>query len=146
MGVQSLFLISKSNCAFANYKEEQESLDAQQKLHDSKFQNVRLVCRIRKVNESEKTSADASKPDDTENTPLSEPASPVVGHSKPPLEQIAAVSNSKDRFFILKSLNLEDLERSVTTGIWATQSHNEKALAEAFEVWHLCNMTSNETC
>ncbi|KAH6688155.1 YT521-B-like domain-containing protein [Verticillium dahliae] len=41
-GLESLFLISKSNCAFANFKDEQTCVAAQQKLHDSKFQTVRL--------------------------------------------------------------------------------------------------------
>lgn len=43
----------------------------------------------------------------------------------------------RDRFFILKSLTLEDLELSVRTGVWATQSHNEESLNEAFKVFTL---------
>lgn len=39
-----------------------------------------------------------------------------------------------DRFFVLKSLTVEDLELSVQNGVWATQSHNEEALNTAFEV------------
>ncbi|XDG06994.1 hypothetical protein ABKA04_006609 [Annulohypoxylon sp. FPYF3050] len=39
-GLESLFLISKSNCAFANFKDEQSCIGAQQKLHDSKFQSM----------------------------------------------------------------------------------------------------------
>ncbi|KAN0059803.1 hypothetical protein ACQY0O_008377 [Thecaphora frezii] len=38
----------------------------------------------------------------------------------------------RNRFFILKSLRREDLERSVTTGLWATQPHNEAVLDQAF--------------
>jgi hypothetical protein len=45
-------------------------------------------------------------------------------------------SPQKDKFFILKSLTVEDLELSVNTGIWATQSHNEDALNNAFKVCH----------
>jgi hypothetical protein len=40
----------------------------------------------------------------------------------------------KDKFFIVKSLTVEDLELSVRNGIWATQSHNEGALNKAYEV------------
>src|SRR5690606_10031518 len=47
-GLDSLFLISKSNCAFANFKDEQTCIAAQRKLHDSRFQTVRLVSRLRK--------------------------------------------------------------------------------------------------
>jgi hypothetical protein len=39
-----------------------------------------------------------------------------------------------EKFFIVKSLTLQDLEQSVRNGIWATQSHNEHALNKAFEV------------
>jgi hypothetical protein len=38
-----------------------------------------------------------------------------------------------DKFFILKSLTTEDLDLSVQTGVWATQSHNEDALNSAFQ-------------
>ena len=37
-----------------------------------------------------------------------------------------------EKFFIVKSLTLQDLEASVRNGIWATQSHNESTLNEAF--------------
>ena len=47
-GLESLFLISKSNCAFANFRDEQSCSAAQRKLHDSKFMTVRLVSRLRK--------------------------------------------------------------------------------------------------
>ncbi|TKA78939.1 hypothetical protein B0A55_09242 [Friedmanniomyces simplex] len=36
------------------------------------------------------------------------------------------------KFFIVKSLTVQDLESSVRNGIWATQSHNEVALNDAF--------------
>jgi hypothetical protein len=39
-----------------------------------------------------------------------------------------------EKFFVVKSLTLQDLEQSVRNGIWATQSHNEQALNKAFDV------------
>ena len=39
-----------------------------------------------------------------------------------------------DKYFILKSLTVEDMELSVRNSIWATQSHNEEALNKAYEV------------
>ena len=39
-----------------------------------------------------------------------------------------------EKFFIVKSLTLQDLELSVRNGIWATQTHNEEALNKAYEV------------
>ncbi|KFX96302.1 hypothetical protein O988_05383, partial [Pseudogymnoascus sp. VKM F-3808] len=40
---------------------------------------------------------------------------------------------AKDKFFIVKSLTVEDLEMSVRKGVWATQSHNEAALDKAYK-------------
>lgn len=37
------------------------------------------------------------------------------------------------KYFILKSLTLQDLELSVRNGIWTTQSHNEEILNKAFQ-------------
>jgi hypothetical protein len=44
---------------------------------------------------------------------------------------------AKDKYFIVKSLTVEDLEMSVRNGVWATQSHNEAALDKAYKVRHL---------
>ncbi|TKY85248.1 hypothetical protein EX895_006328 [Sporisorium graminicola] len=38
----------------------------------------------------------------------------------------------RHRFFILKSLRTDDLDRSVETGYWATQPHNESVLDQAY--------------
>ncbi|KDN37589.1 hypothetical protein K437DRAFT_270817 [Tilletiaria anomala UBC 951] len=38
----------------------------------------------------------------------------------------------KERFFVLKSHQVEELQRSVEKGIWATQLHNEDVLDRAF--------------
>lgn len=37
------------------------------------------------------------------------------------------------RYFILKSTNRENVERSIEQGVWSTQRHNEQKLREAFE-------------
>lgn len=169
-GLESLFLISKSNCAFANFKDESTCVAAQQKLHDSKFQTVRLVSRLRKntvegatgitaptgpsaVVSQPTVTEDASAPVDTaleakevvaapsttdETNPVtSEPASAEGGLVIKPVQ--------KERFFILKSLTMEDLDLSVRTGTWATQAHNEKVLNDAFAVsncWNECRLVS----
>lgn len=149
--MESLFLISKSNCAFANFKDEPRCVAAQQKLHDSKFQTVRLVSRLRKSTVEGATgvtaptgpaaavpSAAAPQEQASDDTPppdveASETTNDQPPHPKPvPID----VSAQKDRFFILKSLTVEDLELSVRTGIWATQSHNEDVLNGAFRVGH----------
>lgn len=146
-GLESLFLISKSNCAFANFKDEDTCMAAQHKLHDSKFQSVRLVSRLRKSTVEGATGVTAptgpavvmnlaSKNEQSLDLPSD------VGSSSPAVEQVTQLQPSplgevetaqKDKFFILKSLTVEDLELSVRTGIWATQSHNEESLNHAFK-------------
>ncbi|PHH69917.1 hypothetical protein CDD82_7435 [Ophiocordyceps australis] len=140
-GLESVFLISKSNCAFANFKDDKTCLAAQQTLHDSRYETVRLVSRLRKSTVEGVAGLTAptgpalppgdstrgASPNSTSSSCLSPPAKPkasaavVDGHAH------------QDRFFILKSLTLEDLELSVQTGIWATQSHNEDTLNNAFK-------------
>lgn len=147
-GLESLFLISKSNCAFANFKDDSTCTAAQQKLHDSKFQSVRLVSRLRKstvegvsgVTAPTGPAVGAVGPtihDDQpqESTPSEVGnSSPVIDHAKLAKQTSAGDGmQQKDKFFILKSLTVEDLELSVRTGIWATQSHNEETLNNAFK-------------
>ncbi|OHF01087.1 hypothetical protein CORC01_03654 [Colletotrichum orchidophilum] len=144
-GLESLFLISKSNCAFANFKDEQTCVTAQQKLHDSKFQSVRLVSRLRKstvegatgvtaptgpaASSGSQTPHDVAAPSSASEGPT-EVAAAESDEAKPVLA--VEPTSQKDKFFILKSLTVEDLELSVRTGIWATQSHNEDTLNAAF--------------
>jgi hypothetical protein len=58
------------------------------------------------------------------------------GDGAPTVEDGAGVP-AKDKYFIVKSLTVEDLEMSVRNGVWATQSHNEAALDKAYKVCHL---------
>ncbi|KAK8050482.1 hypothetical protein PG994_012212 [Apiospora phragmitis] len=148
-GLESLFLISKSNCAFANFKDEQSCVTAQQKLHDSKFQSVRLVSRLRKstvegtAGQTAPTGPAATSPHvqvAPVEAPEDQPEANNVSHATPekgPEEhrEVPAVDGvtQKDKFFILKSLTVEDLELSVRNGVWATQSHNEEALNDAYK-------------
>ncbi|KAI6785999.1 uncharacterized protein J7T54_006338 [Emericellopsis cladophorae] len=148
-GLESLFLISKSNCAFANFKDDATCAAAQQKLHDSKFQSVRLVSRLRKSTVEGATGATAPtgpaglSTASTSTVPTNEDKSTVVTEtSEDPtgeeaqtarLRQVVVDGGQQDKFFILKSLTVEDLERSVKTGMWATQSHNEDTLNNAFK-------------
>lgn len=158
LALESLFLISKSNCAFANFKDEASCVAAQQKLHDSKFQSVRLVSRLRKntVEGATGLTAPTGPAAGGSQSAVSEDASlQLDGPAESKEGSLAPTSTSeaipgaapdtddegrttsppqKDKFFILKSLTVEDLELSVQTGIWATQSHNEEVLNKAFAV------------
>lgn len=148
-GLQSLFLISKSNCAFANFKEDANSIEAQKVIHESKFQSVRLVCRLRK-NSTEAAAESqiviaagtsnpasptlANDPPEDVKSPISERSDPLEASEGRGDKKDANATAHRDRFFVLKSLTREDLEQSVKTGIWATQSHNEHLLNNAFKV------------
>jgi RNA recognition motif-containing protein len=148
--MQSLFLISKSNCAFANFSDEEACLEAQRILHDSKFQSVRLVCRLRKNSAEGATGVlsptghsgsnpaspvpDASPPNESDTEGREAPIL-VVGQRRPSETKTSDDKAPRpDRFFVLKSLTLEDLDLSVRTGVWATQAHNEESLNHAFKV------------
>lgn len=148
--LESLFLISKSNCAFANFKDEQSCAAAQQKLHDSRFETVRLVSRLRKSTVEGAAGVSAPTGPAASTPQTGSPAKVTSPDIRPESELATPDPNSigerstapavdgsapqKDAFFVLKSLTLEDLELSVRTGIWATQSHNEETLNKAFEV------------
>ena len=145
--IESVFLISKSNCAFVNYRTDEACAAAMARFHDSRFHGVRVVCRLRKT----PAAATAS------GVPLGPAAlMPTLAQSQTALEAIAqnrevslragelakadrshegeTTAKQPDKYFIMKSLTVEDMELSVRNGIWATQGHNEDALNKAFEV------------
>ncbi len=152
-GLESLFLISKSNCAFANFKTEEKCLAGQQRIHDSKFQNIRLVSRLRKSTAegvsgatvppaptaiaATTTSSPESEPTESQ-TPGEQSMSSTVENDNQNLDRAHSTINgslsNEDKYFILKSLTMEDLDLSVRTCRWATQPHNEETLNKAFEV------------
>lgn len=177
-GLESLFLISKSNCAFANFPDDMSCSSAQRKLHDSKFMTVRLVSRLRKSTVEgpagvtaptgpaasvmpqagstqevdgnaagtdggyagdgangldDKINDDGGKANDAGAGPIL-PQAAVTDSRAGALPITNGASAHTDRFFILKSLTVEDLELSVQSGTWATQSHNEEKLGLAFKV------------
>jgi hypothetical protein len=148
--IESVFLISKSNCAFVNYRTELSCARAMDRFHDSRFQNTRLVCRLRRSSAASTVGAATPSPDppadqsaptstsgDEGNKDGEEEEAPVEIKS-PPIGPGGARAPSRetgrDRIFIVKSLTVEDLDLSVRNGIWATQNHNETALNHAFEV------------
>lgn len=152
--IQSLFLISKSNCAFVNYRSEAACVAAMNRFHDSRFHGVRLVCRLRRGstttaaapatpnNNNSTADTDSSKPL-VDGASADEPSDPIIVGGPPtalPSETntnatptAAATAKVPEKFYIVKSLTLQDLEASVRNGIWATQSHNESTLNQAYK-------------
>ena len=155
--IESVFLISKSNCAFVNYRSETACAAAMQRFHDSRFHGVRLVCRLRRGPDASTVPATNTIPP-VPGAPLgpSVPGPEVLTSQAAPeaiaqnrqvsrraAEEAASESIRKggsgtvhDKYFIMKSLTVEDMELSVQNKIWATQAHNEDALNKAFEVTH----------
>ena len=146
--IESVFLISKSNCAFVNYKSAAACAAALARFHDSRFQGVRLVCRLRKGftvpgSGSTMAASSASRPRPEETTdPPEEPIFNNVSTEANPAPPPSDNTRSLDRYFIVKSLTVEDLELSKQSGIWATQTHNETSLNHAFEV----SVVLHESC
>ncbi|CRG89850.1 hypothetical protein PISL3812_06889 [Talaromyces islandicus] len=127
--IESVFLIAKSNCAFVNYKSEEACAAAVTRFHDSRFHGVRLVCRLRKgvtVPGSPNTNTNFTAPEDasTLHSAADGDGTANPGQKRPRVPE---------RFFIVKSLTVEDLEGSRQSGVWATQTHNEVTLNEAYE-------------
>jgi RNA recognition motif-containing protein len=151
--IESVFLISKSNCAFVNYKNESSCAAAMSRFHDSRFQGVRLVCRLRRgsapsASAVQPFSTTAPSPSSTfpqatsatsevnlkvEGAAKSEEAESAAQDLLGPETESQAIEKVKEKFFVVKSLTIEDLERSVQTGVWATQAHNEDALNKAYQ-------------
>lgn len=150
--IESVFLISKSNCAFINYKTDAACTAAMLRFHDNRFKGVRLVCRLRRdsatstsgsivtrerLNASSETLSSGEGAGLENNETVSDGTGPSfrgessdTGKGK----DEDARDKLKNRVFILKSLTVEDLDLSVKNGVWSTQSHNEKNLNRAFEV------------
>jgi RNA recognition motif-containing protein len=145
--IESLFLISKSNCAFVNYRSEAACTAAMHRFHDSRFHGVRLVCRLRRSSApaiGTPTGPSVLTGTQPENrSPQKSPVIPDEDANVIPDEEDHVPAESQEgnpakkvpeKFFIVKSLTLQDLELSVRNGIWATQAHNEEVLNKAFSV------------
>lgn len=126
--IESVFLISKSNCAFINYRTEAVCYAAQTKFHDSRFQGVRLVCRLRRGPISAGSNGKSGDMPAVKSEGEKIPESGSAGNK--PLSS----ARLPNRYFVVKSLTMKDLESSRQSGIWATQTHNETNLNRAYEV------------
>lgn len=139
--IQSVFLISKSNCAFVNYSTEAACAAAMTRFHDSRFKGVRLVCRYRSTAAGSTTAGPAGSVTQAPSSPQSQSAKDTImlnrevsSKADETVRKLEGGNKINDKYFIVKSLTVEDLELSTQNGIWATQAHNEDALNKAYEV------------
>ena len=132
--IESLFLISKSDCAFVNYRTEAACAAAMNRFHDSRFHGVRLVCRLRRGSASSTMTPAVAAPSDSPKAPALLPLSTdnptIVGGSQVgpllPAADAELVSETgpasqsehkvPEKFYIVKSLTVQDLEASVRNG------------------------------
>ena len=139
--IESVFLISKSNCAFVNYRTEETCAAAMTRFHDSRFHGVRLVCRLRRNLSPSAPGVPTGPSALASNLPTAQTAIEAIDRNREissrveeSLKNVEGAAKIEDKYFVVKSLTVEDLELSVRTGIWATQAHNEDALNRAFDV------------
>lgn len=136
--MESVFLISRSNCAFVNYKTEAACNAALERFNDSRFHGTRLVCRLRRAPVITTSNLDPFGPSTlvqegdgrrgVDSNEGSEGYSGLKGTVR--CEPGSWVPN---RYFVVKSLTVDDLECSRRSGLWATQSHNQDCLNKAYE-------------
>ena len=144
--IESLFLISKSNCAFVNYRTDEACTAAMARFHDSRFKGVRLVCRLRRTSATPSPGVPTGPAALTPTANQAQTAVEAIAQNREissradELAQATLSDDSQcqakvaDKYFIMKSLTVEDMELSARNSIWATQAHNEDALNKAFEV------------
>ncbi|KAL4737085.1 YT521-B-like domain-containing protein [Aspergillus similis] len=130
--LESVFLISRSNCAFVNYKTEEACIKALSRFHDTRLRGARLVCRVRRGLMSPGPHSELTGLADQSSIKEAEEMVKTTGTEDDGREGSYSM-RVPNRYFILKSLTVEDLELSWQSGIWATQTHNEESLNRAFE-------------
>ena len=108
---------------------------------------MRLVCRLRRGSAATSSGTPTTQQPAVGSTDSPEPKAAATDEAVQQVveperiddaagDEVAqpAVAKVKEKFFVVKSLTVEDLELSVRNGIWATQAHNEAALNMAYEV------------
>ncbi|GAA5982689.1 hypothetical protein JCM10908_006746 [Rhodotorula pacifica] len=178
-GVESIHLITRSNCAFVNYV---TNLHLHHSIAVTNGVSLRpddarakpLVCRVRKAEDDSKSGVGAQRLGgmhtafvraqqlkmQQEQRALRERSPPPAldiglsvekGLSEKRRKSTASVNSSsvsigsasttssflakhfERRYFILKSHDVSELQKSVETGMWATQPHNEPVLQQAYK-------------
>lgn len=107
--IQSIFLIQRTLCAFVNYNSQNALYEgiAEFERRGSVIRGNQLTVKIKNSTHDEEQEPNLQ---DIEHAP------------------------SEDRYFVCKSLTVEDLHASVRLGVWDTQSHNQSLFNEAFMV------------
>lgn len=124
-GIQSIFLIQRTLCAFVNYN-SQASLDDGIAAFERRGSSIRENKLVIKVKLSSRISTQNYYTDDdpaVKDLAIDDESSNELGSKE-----------SSDQYFICKSLTVEDLYASIRLGLWSTQSHNQALFNEAYKV------------
>ncbi|KAJ7774154.1 YT521-B-like domain-containing protein [Mycena maculata] len=157
-GVVSIFLITRSNCAFVNYTTE-GMLQAAIARFDGvslRYEDPRchpLACRVRGTEQDlragvggqrgmglhkqwvkgePQSRSEKESPYRSRSGSLEHDAGSSCSGASGSTTSSLLVHHFPQRFFILKSLTQGELDTSVRSGVWATQRHNEDILDRAF--------------
>ncbi|KAF8306713.1 hypothetical protein DL93DRAFT_2048005, partial [Clavulina sp. PMI_390] len=147
-GIESIFLILQSHCAFVNYTSELHLQRALSHFHGRPFRpgGVKLVCRVRRKAEEMKSGVGGQRGLGLHRKWVEEhvlnPTSNVSfdanddngGRSSPSISTTSTLLATyfPARYFVLKAMTKSDLQLSVNLSLWATQTHNEFVLDQAF--------------
>jgi len=147
-GIISICLHPRKNYAFVNYESETACRKALIRYDNSFILGLRLRCRLHRTATSASIICDQSETTDVEHTQWkaevrdhssSTILSPVIVKSTPDnIPSTLKVVSQKlcRKFFVMKSFTYQDVERSMRSGLWTTQPHNEPILTAAFEKAH----------
>lgn len=129
LGIQSVFLIQRTSCAFVNYssQDEMEKGIAACERRGGTIHGNRLVVKIKNSNTKNPGLGHARQGSEAEVDSDADGKRAVDCESS---------LQSKDRYFICKSLTSEDLHISLKLGLWVAQSHNQALLNNAYKVGH----------
>lgn len=143
--IESVALLRASNCGFVNYRTLEACEDALERFNLEWFGSVRLLCRLRleRAESEERTAERQDSVFDSSEQTVDDvvivnsnptPVEPVEDHSTGTRCSSMSDSNRRrsDRYFIVKSLTLQDLQASLTAGTWETQPHNRATFDEAY--------------
>ncbi|KAM0791740.1 hypothetical protein ACM66B_004008 [Microbotryomycetes sp. NB124-2] len=145
-GVESIHLIARSNCCFCNFRTSELLMHAIQHSHGVPLRpNDRkckpLVCRLRMREDDAKSGVGAQRGAGLHKTYIRErrKSVPTPDRASSPESDSTTSTTSTffdehfpRRYFIMKAHSTRDLESSLRTGLWSTQSHNESVLDQAY--------------
>ncbi|KAG0199141.1 hypothetical protein BGX28_007533 [Mortierella sp. GBA30] len=103
---ESIFILSKSNCAFVNYSSHEAVDRAVRRFHDREFKNTRLVCRPRKD--------PASDPYTSKGTPSNRFQPQLLHYGQPPYMSEAMGYFNHDHPLLAQRMDRYELSEAQT--------------------------------